>query len=272
MRRALLPLWRASLVAGLGLLALAPIGAQAQQPPSGQQPLHAGALPARQANYAWDNDLLRASFSYRDVLGEPSLLKKLSSGLPMVIAMRAYVYPQGQDLPVRARATRLLPRGVRSVGRGLPGAREREGARARPGRRPRWRAAPVHRGARPGRGAARAARRRAAVFPRRGRRREPRVARDGRPDAAVDVAAHFGSMRASAPATRSSGRSSNSSRGTQLATSDKDAHVPDAEHRAAEPVAGRGGRQRRSQGMLPCWRSRRRRGPTTGTASASSRR
>ena len=110
MRRALLPLWRASLVAGLGLLALAPIGAQAQQPPSGQQPLHAGALPARQANYAWDNDLLRASFSYRDVLGEPSLLKKLSSGLPMVIAMRAYVYPQGQDLPVE-----LAPRVCRVV-------------------------------------------------------------------------------------------------------------------------------------------------------------
>ena len=89
----------------LALGGLAPLGASAQQPAQSQQPAHPGALPQRQANYAWDNDLLRASFSYRDVL-DPVLMKKLSSGLPMVVAMRAYVYRQGEDIPI-ALTTRL---------------------------------------------------------------------------------------------------------------------------------------------------------------------
>ena len=96
------PRWFA-LVLALG--ALSPLGASAQQPAQSQQPAHPGALPQRQANYAWDNDLLRASFSYRDVL-DAALMKKLSSGLPMVIAMRAYVYREGADIPV-ALTTRL---------------------------------------------------------------------------------------------------------------------------------------------------------------------
>jgi hypothetical protein len=87
------------------------LDARAQQPAAAQQPAHPAALPPRQANYAWDNDLLRASFSYRDVvLADPALMKKMASGLPMVIAMRAYVYPQGQDAPVA-----LAPRVCRVV-------------------------------------------------------------------------------------------------------------------------------------------------------------
>jgi hypothetical protein len=65
-----------------------------------QQPTNPAALSPRQANYAWDRDLLRASFSYRDVLADPGLTNKLSNGLKMVIAMRAYVYREGQDSPV----------------------------------------------------------------------------------------------------------------------------------------------------------------------------
>jgi hypothetical protein len=73
--------------------------------------VHPSALPPRLANYAWDGDLLRASFSYRDVLADPALMKKLSSGLPMVIAMRAYVYAEGgQATPVA-----LAPRVCRVV-------------------------------------------------------------------------------------------------------------------------------------------------------------
>ncbi len=64
------------------------------------QPTNPAALSHRQANYAWDRDLLRASFSYRDVLADPALTNKLSNGLRMVIAMRAYVYREGQDSPV----------------------------------------------------------------------------------------------------------------------------------------------------------------------------
>lgn len=71
-----------------------PRGATADDPPAA-----AAKLPARQANYAWDKTLLRASFSYRDVVDAP-LTSKLSSGLPTVIAMRAYVFADGQDAPV----------------------------------------------------------------------------------------------------------------------------------------------------------------------------
>jgi hypothetical protein len=80
--------------------AIAPPAARAQQAAPPQQPAHPSALPPRQANYAWDKDLLRASFSYRDVLADPALTRKLSSGLPMVIALRAYVYAEGSDTPV----------------------------------------------------------------------------------------------------------------------------------------------------------------------------
>jgi hypothetical protein len=83
------------------VLAVLPSGVSAQQPIQAEQPAHPAALPRRQANYAWDRDLLRASFSYRDVLSEnPALMRKLSSGLPMVVAMRAYLYREGEDAPV----------------------------------------------------------------------------------------------------------------------------------------------------------------------------
>jgi hypothetical protein len=89
----------------LALVALAPSDVRAQQ-----QPPRPSSLAPRQANYAWDRDLLRASFSYRDVLGDDALVKRLSSGLPMVIAMRAYVYAAGQDQPIA-----LAPRVCRVV-------------------------------------------------------------------------------------------------------------------------------------------------------------
>jgi hypothetical protein len=88
----------------------AAFGAFAQGQPQAAQIVHPASLPPRQANYAWEVDLLRASFSYRDVLGDPDLVKKLSSGLPMTIAMRAYVYREGQDTPVA-----LAPRVCRVV-------------------------------------------------------------------------------------------------------------------------------------------------------------
>ncbi len=95
---------RAALLA-VSAIALLPLMAGAQQ-----QPAHPAALAQRQANYAWDKDLLRASFSYRDLLSDSSLVTKLSSGLPMVIAVRAYVYREGEDAPVA-----LAPRVCRVV-------------------------------------------------------------------------------------------------------------------------------------------------------------
>ncbi len=80
-----------SLTLAVGLLASS---AAADDPP-----VAAAKLPSRQANYAWDHGLLRASLSFRDVM-DTSLATKLSSGLPTVIAMRAYVFPEGSDVPV----------------------------------------------------------------------------------------------------------------------------------------------------------------------------
>ncbi len=85
------------------VLATLPLGAMAQPTPQ-PQPAHPGALPRRQANYAWDHDLLRASFSYRDVLSDAPIAEKLSSGLPTVIAMRAYLYREGVDAPIELAA------------------------------------------------------------------------------------------------------------------------------------------------------------------------
>jgi len=107
--------WGLALAAAI--VALTPLLAQAQSVPP-QQPAHPGALALRRANYAWERegaegaaadpgrDLLRVSFAYRDVLADPALVKKLSSGLPMVIALRAYVYRDGEVAPV-ALATRV---------------------------------------------------------------------------------------------------------------------------------------------------------------------
>jgi hypothetical protein len=92
------------------LAAFAPSGATAQPSAPPPQSTYPVALSRRQANYAWDGDLLRASFSYRDVFADEALLKKLSSGLPTVIAMRAYVYPEGEATPVA-----LAPRVCRVV-------------------------------------------------------------------------------------------------------------------------------------------------------------
>jgi hypothetical protein len=101
---------RRAVALGVLAVALAPLMAFAQAQPQAAQLAHPAVLPPRQANYAWDVDLLRGSFSYRDVLSDADLVKKLSSGLPMVIAMRAYVYREGQDTPVA-----LAPRVCRVV-------------------------------------------------------------------------------------------------------------------------------------------------------------
>jgi hypothetical protein len=95
----------------LALVGALPAGATAQSVPlQSQQPANPSALSPRQANYAWDRDLLRASFSYRDAFGDAALMKKVSSGLPTVIAMRAYVYGEGDDTPIA-----LAPRVCRVV-------------------------------------------------------------------------------------------------------------------------------------------------------------
>ena len=63
------------------------------------QPSAPEELPTRPAVFAREGRLWRASFSFRDAL-TPGNIQKLSSGLPTVIAMRAYVIEQGVEAPV----------------------------------------------------------------------------------------------------------------------------------------------------------------------------
>jgi hypothetical protein len=72
--------------------------ARAEDPPKQEE------LPRRKANFAWDKTeksgtLLRASFSFRDVIDRP-MQEKLASGLPTTVAMRAYVLREGEPNPV----------------------------------------------------------------------------------------------------------------------------------------------------------------------------
>ncbi len=59
-------------------------------------------MDQRRANFTWDPNekLLRASVSFRDVV-DKEVARKLQSGLPTVIVMRAYVFPeQKPETPV----------------------------------------------------------------------------------------------------------------------------------------------------------------------------
>jgi hypothetical protein len=74
-------------------LTLFSVPAAAQTPPS------PSTLPSRQANYAWDKTLLRASFSYRDAI-DAAIAPKIDSGLWNDVAMRAYVFKAGDSAPI----------------------------------------------------------------------------------------------------------------------------------------------------------------------------
>jgi hypothetical protein len=72
---------------------------RAQTAPAAQQLQNPAALPPRQAIFAWDKELLRASFSFRDV-ADDVVKKKLSSGLHTLVAVRAYLFEEGRNEPV----------------------------------------------------------------------------------------------------------------------------------------------------------------------------
>jgi hypothetical protein len=90
--------WRLLGLAVAAAAALVPAAspARADEAPALTSPAQ---LPQRTANFAWDKTLLRASFSYSDVL-TPLLRTKLSNGLSNVIVMRAYVFEAGATSPV----------------------------------------------------------------------------------------------------------------------------------------------------------------------------
>jgi hypothetical protein len=99
--RALAKLTLALALALATLVAVEPRAVAQQQPPA------PASLPEQRANFAWDKTLLRASFSFRNVISPPApLAAKLTDGLPHTIAMRAYVWrdvdPTPTDLVARS--------------------------------------------------------------------------------------------------------------------------------------------------------------------------
>lgn len=87
----------------LGLAAIAtPASAHADDPPKQEE------LPKRSANYSWSQPtkenpratpVLQASFSFRDMVDD-TVQKKLNGGVPVVIAVRAYVLKEGEANPI----------------------------------------------------------------------------------------------------------------------------------------------------------------------------
>ncbi|MGO9707809.1 MAG: hypothetical protein ACLQBL_03030 [Polyangiaceae bacterium] len=72
---------------------------QAPTAPTAAQLQNPQALPQRPARYAWDKDLLRASFAARDIVDD-TVHGKLTSGLWNEIVTRAYVFEEGRTDPV----------------------------------------------------------------------------------------------------------------------------------------------------------------------------
>ncbi len=64
------------------------------------QPVAPASLPLRSERYTWDGDLLRANFSFSDVL-TPAIRQKLGNGTSSTIVMRAYLMQEGETQPVR---------------------------------------------------------------------------------------------------------------------------------------------------------------------------
>jgi hypothetical protein len=90
-----------ALVVAVSLAVAAPARAEEPAPPTSP-----AQLPEHKANFAWDKTLLRASFSYEDVLktaADPTgsaLKAKLSNGLSNVLVMRAYLFEAGATSPI----------------------------------------------------------------------------------------------------------------------------------------------------------------------------
>jgi hypothetical protein len=88
--------WQAAAAVACAV-ALAAAPARAQEP----APTAPAQLPTRRASFSWnkENTILRVSLAYRDVV-DSEVERKLQSGLPTVVVMRAYLYPDGTGTPV----------------------------------------------------------------------------------------------------------------------------------------------------------------------------
>jgi hypothetical protein len=97
--------WIHAAVLGAGLALAAPVTARAQ----GAPPPTPASLPSRTATVTLDKKTVQLSVSFRDVV-DAEISKKLLSGLPTVIAVRAYLFREGGGDPIAlaARSCRIV--------------------------------------------------------------------------------------------------------------------------------------------------------------------
>lgn len=95
----------AALLAGVGLALAAEARAQDQPAPPGSP----SALPARAATVGIEGRVVQLSVPFRDVV-DAEISKKLLSGLPTVITLRAYLFREGggDPLALAARSCRIV--------------------------------------------------------------------------------------------------------------------------------------------------------------------
>jgi hypothetical protein len=88
--------WGGAAAMALTIALLSPL-ARAQQP----APTAPAQLPSRTVPFSWASPrtILRVKLTYRDVV-DPEVERKLQSGLPTVIVMRAYLFPDGTNTAV----------------------------------------------------------------------------------------------------------------------------------------------------------------------------
>ncbi len=98
--------WSLQILALAIVTASSPRGARADDDATPKTP---AALPARAAQIALDDRLVTLTVSFRDVV-DAEISKKLQSGLPTVLTMRGYVFPEagGDPIALTAKSCRIV--------------------------------------------------------------------------------------------------------------------------------------------------------------------
>jgi hypothetical protein len=98
--------WSPQILALAIVTASSPRGARAEDDATPKTP---AALPARAAQIALDDRLVTITVGFRDVV-DAEISKKLQSGLPTVLTMRGYVFPEagGDPIALTAKSCRIV--------------------------------------------------------------------------------------------------------------------------------------------------------------------
>jgi hypothetical protein len=98
--------WAPRILALAIVTTASPPGARAEDDATPKTP---AALPARTAQIALDDRLVTLTVGFRDVV-DAEISKKLQSGLPTVLTMRGYVFPEagGDPIALTAKSCRIV--------------------------------------------------------------------------------------------------------------------------------------------------------------------